>query len=262
MLEGASAPLMRGLGAEMGALVARVHERNGVTIHCGVQVSAIEGDAGAVTGVRLGDGTVVPADVVLVGIGVVPVTGWLAESRLELRDGIVCDATLCTGVAGIYAAGDCARWINPLFGAPVGPDAPGGTVGEEMRVEHWTNAAEQGAAAARNLLAVDAGNAPTPYEAVPFFWSDQFDSRIQFLGRPHGDDEVRIVHGLDEATGEIADKFVALYGHAGRFRGVLGVSMPKQVMPLRKLLLARATFDEAIAAATAPPAPPVPRPGG
>jgi NADPH-dependent 2,4-dienoyl-CoA reductase/sulfur reductase-like enzyme len=251
VLEGASAPLMRGLGAEMGALVARVHERNGVAIHCGVQVAAIEGDAGAVTGVRLGDGTVVPADVVLVGIGVAPVTGWLADSGLELRDGIVCDATLCVGIPGIYAAGDCARWVNPLFGDTA--DAPGGTAGEEMRVEHWTNAAEQGAAAARNMLAVAAGNAPTPYEAVPFFWSDQFDSRIQFLGRPHGDDEVRIVHGLDAATGEVADKFVALYGQAGRFRGVLGVSMPKQVMPLRKLLLARATFDEAIAVATAPP---------
>ena len=266
VLEGASAPLMRGLGAEMGALVARVHARNGVTIHCGVQVAAIEGTAGVVTGVRLGDGTVVPADVVLVGIGVAPVTGWLADSGLELRDGVVCDATLCTGVAGIYAAGDCARWINPLFGAAVlGDAAPGDATGEEMRIEHWTNAAEQGAAAARNLLAVAAGNAPTPYEAVPFFWSDQFDSRIQFLGRPHGDDEVRIVHGLDEATGDVADKFVALYGHAGRFRGVLGVSMPKQVMPLRKLLLARATFDQAIAAATAPPAPPAPpapRPGG
>jgi NADPH-dependent 2,4-dienoyl-CoA reductase/sulfur reductase-like enzyme len=235
VLEGAPAPLMRGLGAEMGALAARVHERNGVAIHCGVQVAAIEGDAGAVTGVRLGDGTVVPADVVLVGIGVAPATGWLEDSGVQVRDGIVCDATLCVGVPGIYAAGDCARWVNPLFD-------------EEMRVEHWTNAAEQGAAAARNLLAVAAGNAPTPYEAVPFFWSDQFDSRIQFLGRPHGDDEVRIVHGLDEATGEVADQFVALYGHAGRFRGVLGVSMPKQVMPLRKLLLARATFDEAIAA--------------
>jgi hypothetical protein len=105
------------------------------------------------------------------------------------------------------------------------------------------------------MLAVAAGNAPTPYEAVPFFWSDQFDSRIQFLGRAHGDDEVQIVHGFDPDTAEVADKFVALYGHGGRFRGVLGVSMPKQVMPLRKLLLARASFAEAVAAATTTPAP-------
>jgi NADPH-dependent 2,4-dienoyl-CoA reductase/sulfur reductase-like enzyme len=246
VLEGAPAPLMRGLGAEMGRLVARVHERNGVDVRCGVQVAAIEGGGGRLRGVRLGDGSLVVADVVLVGVGVAPATGWLVGSGLDLRDGIVCDATLCAGVAGIYAAGDCARWINPLFGDS----------GEEMRVEHWTNAAEQGAAAARNMLAIAAGDEPSPYEAVPFFWSDQFDSRIQFLGRAHGDDEVHIVHGLDEATGDVADKFVALYGYAGRFRGVLGVSMPKQVMPLRKLLLARASFEEAIAAATAQPVAP------
>ena len=257
VLEGATAPLMRGLGAEVGVLVARVHERNGVVVRCGVQVAGIEGAGGRVTGVRLGDDTIVAADVVLVGVGVSPATEWLADSGLEVRDGVVCDTTLCVGIPGIYAAGDCARWVNPLFGD--GPDSPG----EEMRVEHWTNAAEQGAAAARNLLAVAAGNAPTPYAAVPFFWSDQFDSRIQFLGRVHGDDEVQIVHGLDGDTGEVADKFVALYGHAGRFRGVLGVSMPKQVMPLRKLLLARASFADAVAAAAtvaavAVAAPPVP----
>ena len=212
VLEGATAPLMRGLGAEVGVLVARVHERNGVVVRCGVQVAGIEGADGRVTGVRLGDDTIVAADVVLVGVGVSPATEWLADSGLEVRDGVVCDTTLCVGIPGIYAAGDCARWVNPLFGD--GPDSPG----EEMRVEHWTNAAEQGAAAARNLLAVAAGNAPTPYAAVPFFWSDQFDSRIQFLGRVHGDDEVQIVHGLDGDTGEVADKFVALYGHAGRSR--------------------------------------------
>ena len=135
----------------------------------------------------------------------------------------------------IYAAGDCARWVNNLFG-----DA-----GEEMRVEHWTNAAEQGSAAAKNLLAELAGNPSTPYSPVPFFWSDQFDSRIQFVGRAHGDDEVRVV------VGDIDGNFMAIYGHRGRLRGVLGVNMPKPVMRMRKLLADRASWDDAVTHASA-----------
>ena len=145
-----------------------------------------------------------------------------------LRDGVVCDATLNTGVPGVYAAGDLVRWPNGLFG-------------EEMRVEHWTTASEQGAAAAANLLAVSRGEEPTPFETVPFFWSDQFDARIQYLGRGSGDDEVRVVAGsVDER------RFVALYGSRGRLRAALGVSMPKMVMPFRRLLLERASWDDAL----------------
>ncbi|HQZ36869.1 MAG TPA: NAD(P)/FAD-dependent oxidoreductase, partial [Ilumatobacteraceae bacterium] len=149
VLEGAPSPLIRGLGVEMGAAVASVHARNGVELRCGVQVAGIEGSDGRVTGVRLGDGSLVASDVVLVGVGVAPNTDWLADSGLTIRDGIVCDANLCVGVPGVYAAGDCARWPNGVFA---------GFDDEEMRVEHWTNAAEQGAAAATNLLAA-AGHA-------------------------------------------------------------------------------------------------------
>jgi NADPH-dependent 2,4-dienoyl-CoA reductase/sulfur reductase-like enzyme len=233
VLEGAAAPMIRGLGTEMGSAVAQVHARHGVEVRCGIQVAEIAADRAGVRGVALADGTVVPADVVVVGVGVAPVTEWLAGSGLTVRDGVVCDSTLWTGAAGVYAAGDCARWINPLFGE----------AGEEMRVEHWTNAAEQGAAAAANLLAVAAGEQPVPYAPVPFFWSDQFDSRIQFVGRAagDGDDVVQVV------TGDTSGAFVALYGHSGRLRGVLGVSMPRVVMPYRKLLAERATWDEALA---------------
>jgi len=241
VLEGAPAPLMRGLGAEMGAAVASVHGRHGIDLRCGVQVAAIEGDGARVTGVRLKSGELVPADVVLVGVGVSPATGWLEGSGLTLRDGVVCDDTLNSGVPGVYAAGDCARWPNRVFDPH--DDA-------EMRVEHWTNAAEQGAAAARNLLAVARGEAPTPYAAVPFFWSDQFESRIQFVGRAHGGDDVHVFAGsLDGA-------FAALYGWQGRLRGVLGVSMPKMVMPFRSLIAAGASWDEALAKAAALTAPP------
>jgi NADPH-dependent 2,4-dienoyl-CoA reductase/sulfur reductase-like enzyme len=251
VLEGAPAPLMRGLGAEMGAAVASVHTRHGIDLRCGVQVAAIEGDGSRVTGVRLKTADPVPgdadadelvhADVVLVGVGVSPATGWLEGSGLTLRDGVVCDDTLNSGVPGVYAAGDCARWPNRVFDAH--DDA-------EMRVEHWTNAAEQGAAAARNLLAVARGEAPTPYAAVPFFWSDQFESRIQFVGRAHGGDDVHVF------AGSLVGPFAALYGWQGRLRGVLGVSMPKMVMPFRSLIAAGASWDEALAKAAALTAPP------
>ncbi|MFZ4720229.1 MAG: NAD(P)/FAD-dependent oxidoreductase [Ilumatobacteraceae bacterium] len=234
VLEGAPAPLVRGLGVEMGLAVASVHGRNGVDVRCGVQVSAIEGDDGRVTAVRLADGEVVPADAVVVGVGVSPATEWLEDSPLALRDGIVCDATLWTGVDGVYAAGDCVRWPNPVF---AGQDDC------EMRVEHWTNATEQGAAAARNLLAVSRGQQPEPHRSVPFFWSDQFDSRIQFIGRAHGGDDVHVFAGSTDGA------FAALYGWEGRLRGVLGVSMPKKVMPFRALVDAGASWDEALAKA-------------
>ena len=236
VLEGAPSPLIRGLGVEMGAAVASVHARHDVELRCGVQVAAIEGVDGKAAGVRLGDGTLIGSDVVVVGIGVSPAIDWLAGSGLELRDGIVCDDTLSTGVPGVYAAGDCARWHNRVF------DGHDDAV---MRVEHWTNAAEQGAAAAKNLLAVAGGGVGTPYESVPFFWSDQFDSRIQFVGRAHGDDDVHVFAGSTDGA------FAALYGWQGRLRGVLGVSMPKMVMPFRALIAARASWDEALAKAAA-----------
>jgi NADPH-dependent 2,4-dienoyl-CoA reductase/sulfur reductase-like enzyme len=160
---------------------------------------------------------------------VTPATEWLAGSGLEVRDGVVC--TDCLQAApGIYAAGDCARWVNNLFGDD----------GEEMRIEHWSNAAEQGAAAAKNLLAELRGEPGTAYAPVPFFWSDQFDSRIQYVGRAHGEDGVLLVAGDPDAS------FMAIYGHAGRLRGVLGVNMPKPVMRMRKLLMERATWEQAM----------------
>jgi NADPH-dependent 2,4-dienoyl-CoA reductase/sulfur reductase-like enzyme len=227
VLEGAPAPLIRGLGAEMGAAVAACHGDHGVEIRCGASIASIEHD-----GVTLAGGAREPADVVVVGIGVTPCTGWLATSGLEVRDGVVCDATLATAVPGVYAAGDVARWVNPLFEA-------------EMRVEHWTNAAEQGALAATNLLAWARGEPGEPYAPVPFFWSDQYDRRIQFVGRADPDDEVRVVAGSAEER-----QFVALYGGDGRLRGALGLNSPRLVMPYRALIARRASWDEALAHAS------------
>jgi NADPH-dependent 2,4-dienoyl-CoA reductase/sulfur reductase-like enzyme len=231
VLEGLDAPLVRGLGAEMGRAVAAIHADAGVDVRCSVLVEAIDADGvHVVDGDPAGDGRRgrVDADIVVVGIGVAPATGWLDGSTLTVRDGVVCDAALWTGASGVVAAGDVVRWFNPLFD-------------EEMRVEHWTNAAEQGAAAARTLLALDRGDVPEPYAPVPFFWSDQYRHRIQFLGRCGADDEVTVVAGSLEDR-----KFLAVYGRAGRLRGVLGLNVPRLVMPYRKLLLAGASIEDAI----------------
>jgi NADPH-dependent 2,4-dienoyl-CoA reductase/sulfur reductase-like enzyme len=228
VLEAAPAPLLRGLGTEMGTVIGDIHGDHGVDVRCGIAIAAIAPD-----GVTLAGGEHVPADVVVVGIGVSPATEWLGGSGLTLRDGIVCDSTLNTGVPAVYAAGDVARWHH------VGFDA-------ELRVEHWTNAAEQGALAAENLVAEWRGGSRRSYAAVPFFWSDQYDLRIQFLGRPDGYDEVRVLAGsLGDA------QFIAAYRRADDLVGVLGVNSTRALMPFRRLLLAGASWDDAVASAAA-----------
>jgi len=228
VLEGLEAPMIRGLGAEMGRNAALIHTDHGVRLRFGVRVTGlVEGESGTVAGVALESGEVVPADVVLVGIGVAPATDWLEESGLTIGDGVVCDRTLNAGVPGVYAAGDVCRWHHDLYD-------------REMRVEHWTTASEQGAAAARNLLATMRGEEPRPFVDVPFFWSDQFTARIQFVGRAEGGENVDIVVGSPQER-----QFVALYESGGRLVAALGVSRPRQLMPFRKLIGERATIEQA-----------------
>jgi NADPH-dependent 2,4-dienoyl-CoA reductase/sulfur reductase-like enzyme len=216
----------------MGSAIGVMHEARGADVRCGIQVDRLDD-----RGVQLVGGELVEADVVVVGIGVAPATEWLDDSGLEVRDGVVCDASLNAQRTdggprdGVYAAGDVLRWPNQLFD-------------EEMRVEHWTNAAEQGAAAAKNLLATARGEAPEPYAPVPFFWSDQADLRIQFVGRAAPDDEVVV------AAGSIDDgKFLALYRRGDRLHGALGVNAPRWVMPMRQTLADQASWEDALARA-------------
>ena len=225
VLEALPVPLSRGLGDRMGTACAALHLDHGVDVRCGVGVSGFEGER-RVTGVRLTNGAVVPADVVVVGVGVTPETAWLESSGLELNDGVVCDE-LCRAAPGVYVAGDVARWTNPL-------------VGQSMRVEHWTNAAEQGQAAAENLLAGE--GAGSPFAPVPYFWSDQYEVKIQFVGLARPGDDVEVVDGSLEAH-----RFVAIYGRAGRFVACLAFSRPRLVMAYRRLLAEGASWDEALA---------------
>lgn len=223
VVEALSAPLIRVLGPEMGEVCAAVHRDHGVDLRTGVGVEGFDG-AGRVERVRLTDGSAVDASVVVVGIGVVPNTEWLEGSGLALDDGVVCDAA---GLAapGVAAAGDVARWPNRRFG-------------EVMRVEHWDNAAAQGAHSARALL-----GAAEPYELVPWFWSDQYDRKIQLAGHVRPDDEVRVV------AGSVAERrFAALYGRGGRLMGALGFNRPRHVMRYRAMIEQGAAFEEALAA--------------
>ncbi len=227
VLEALPSPMVRGLGPTLGDALGRLHVDHGVDLRLGVGVAGFEGHA-RVEGVVLGDGTVVAADVVVVGIGVRPATDWLEESGLTIEDGVVCDAT-CLAAPGVVAAGDVARWPNPLFG------------GESMRLEHWTNAAEQGAFVARRLLAGN-GDAPA-FEPVPYVWSDQYDVKIQVVGLVHGDDRIEIVEG---STAE--NRFVAAVGRDGRLVGAVAFNRPRSLMQLRRLVAAGTAFDDAVAA--------------
>jgi NADPH-dependent 2,4-dienoyl-CoA reductase/sulfur reductase-like enzyme len=214
-------PMSRGLGPELGAVIGAVHRDHGVDLRTGVQVDEIVGADGAVRGVRLGGGEVVDADVVVVGVGVVPETNWLDGSGLTIDNGVVCDAS-CLAAPNIVAAGDVARWPNLLFD------------GDSMRLEHWTNATEQAVAAARRLLGDE-----SPFAPVPFVWSDQYDRKIQTVGVVTGD--YTVAHGSLEER-----QFVALFHKNGRIVGALGFNRARFVMQYRKLIAERASWDEAL----------------
>ena len=251
VIEMLATPLARVLGDTLGQVMADLHRDNGVDLRLGVGVEeVVAGDGGRVASVELSDGTSIAADVVVVGIGVIPNTEWLEGSGLEIDNGVVCDETLLAA-PGITAAGDVARWPNRRFG-------------ETMRVEHWDNAIEQGIAAARRLLAggwgqsgggeagsgvagsgvagsKEAGEA-VQFTPVPWFWSDQYDRKIQLAGRSSPDGRVEIVTGSLEER-----RFAAIYEREGKLVGVLGMNRPRHVMQYRHLIVDGASWQEALA---------------
>ena len=227
LLELLPAPMARVLGPQVAAEVAEMHEREGVTLRCGLSVVEARGE-GADRELLVSDGSTVPAPVVLVALGVTPDTGWLDGSGIEVDDGVLCDATGRTSIPGIWAGGDVARWQHPLFGTHV-------------RHEHWTSAADQGVAIARDL----AGQ-PAPLDEVPYFWSDQYRTKFQVLGSPHPDDDVALLR-----VGPDANRLLAVYGRGGRLTAVLGASAPKWVMRMRTQIRDGVPYDEAVAAAQA-----------
>ncbi|UZF57932.1 FAD-dependent oxidoreductase [Gordonia polyisoprenivorans] len=226
IVEAAEIPLVRAVGATAGRWLGDLHHRHGTELLCGTGVKAVRGD-GRVEVVELADGRTLDADLVVVGIGADPNTGWLEGSGLTVDNGVVCDATM-SAAPGVWAAGDVARWWTDDFH-------------RHIRIEHWTNAAEQGARAMRNML--DPENA-APYRHIPYFWSDWYGSRIQLVGLPIG--EPTIVTGAADA-----DAFVALYRDGERLVGALALNRRGDIMKYRALVARAASWDEGLALAEA-----------
>ncbi len=207
VLEALPAPLAPVLGPELAAVCAGLHVSGGTSLRCGALVDSLVTSSGRVTGVRLAGGAELPADVVVVGVGMTPATEWLAGSGLVVDNGVVCDSGLVTALPNVVAVGDVARF--------------GGS-----RHEHWTNATEQAPVAVANLLA---GSTVRSYIPSGYVWSDQYSARLQLAGHPLPGDEVSFVDG-SPAEGA----FVATYLRGGETVGVFAMNNAKLFNRLRR----------------------------
>ncbi|OZE97930.1 NAD(P)/FAD-dependent oxidoreductase [Rhodococcoides fascians] len=208
LVEPQATPLASVLGSDVGELVSRLHRDEGVTVRTGVGVDTLRGTE-RVTHVVLSDGTELAADLVVIGIGSTPVVEVLEASGVTVDNGVVADAYGRTDVRGVWAVGDVAAWDHPQHG--------------RRRVEHWSNVGDQ----VRVMVPALLGKEPAaPRPAVPYFWSDQYDVKIQALGSPTADDSVEIV----EDDGR---KFLAYYVRDGILTAVVGAGMAGAVMKMR-----------------------------
>lgn len=221
LVEPQPTPLASVLGERVGALVARLHTDEGVDVRAGVGVRALRGD-GRVTGAVLSDGTDLDVDLVVVGIGSVPVTDWLDGSGVRVDNGVVCDGVGRTSAPHVWAVGDVAAWEV--------------SDGRCARLEHWTNAGEQAKVLAGALL----GSTVADAARVPYFWSDQYDVKIQALGAVRADDTVHVVR--DDGR-----KFLAYYERDGRLTGVVGAGLAGPVMKMRGKIAEGAPITEILA---------------
>ena len=214
IVEAMATPLAGPLGLEMGRLVSSLHADHGVRLLCGTGVSRFTG-VGRVDGVELQDGRVLPADLVLVGVGAQPNVEWLQGSGVELGNGVACDAGGLTSIPAVVAVGDCAAWYESRLGRP-------------HRVEHWTGALDRPKRAVATLLS---GDSTGPDAAPPYFWSDQYDVRIQFAGHAAYADAVTVEDG-DPAE----RSFLAIYRREGEPVAVLGMNQPRAFTRWRRAL--------------------------
>jgi len=222
---------MPALGPELGTRCADLHRAHGVELRLGTPVERFEGD-GRVEAIRLADGSRVEADLVLVALGAVPNTEWLRDSGLELEPGVVCDATLrARATDDVFCAGDAAAWPHPMADDDL------------IRIEHWTNAAEQGGAAGRNLLA--APDDRVAYAAVPYFWSDQYDVKIQAVGLMHRAEHAEVLERAPDSS-----RFVAAGVRDGRVVAAVAFNAARRLAFYRRRLAAMPPL-EALAAEVA-----------
>jgi NADPH-dependent 2,4-dienoyl-CoA reductase/sulfur reductase-like enzyme len=214
VVEAMGTPLAGPLGTDMGRIVSTLHADHGVRLICGAGVRGFTG-VGRVDGVALGDGRLLPADLVLVGVGAQPNVGWLQGSGLELDNGVRCDAGGLTGSPGVVAVGDCAAWYDRRLG-------------RHHRVEHWTGALDRPKRAVATLLS---GDSAGPDVAPAYFWSDQYGVRIQFAGDARSADTVTV------EDGDPADRcFLAVYRRDQEPVGVLGMNQVRAFTRWRRTL--------------------------
>ncbi|WP_431954985.1 NAD(P)/FAD-dependent oxidoreductase [Actinacidiphila sp. bgisy167] len=222
VLEAEELPLLRVLGREAAEVFAALHTDHGVVLRHGVRVEGITGSGGRADGVRLADGTHVPADAVVVGVGVTPDTRLAEAAGLEVRNGVVTDAHLRTSAPNVFAAGDVANAYHPFLE-------------RHIRVEHWANALNQPATAAQGMLGGDA-----VYDRLPYFYTDQYDLGMEYVGyvEPGGYD--RVVFRGDKAARE----FVAFWMSGDRVLAGMNVNVWDVVEPVRELITSRAEVDD------------------
>jgi 3-phenylpropionate/trans-cinnamate dioxygenase ferredoxin reductase subunit len=218
VLEGGQVPLARALGPEMGRIYGDIHREHGIDLRLSTRIERLEG-SGQVERVMTSDGEAMGCDFVVVGIGIDPETGLVEGTGIEVGNGIIVDEHCRTNVDGVFAAGDVANFPNPILG-------------ERLRLEHWANAQNQGVAAAKAMLGSE-----EPYADVPWFWSDQYDLNLQYVGYASSWDHIAIRGSVPER------RFTAFYVKDGRLRAAMTLNRARDIRPSRELIRARVQVD-------------------
>jgi NADPH-dependent 2,4-dienoyl-CoA reductase/sulfur reductase-like enzyme len=200
-------PLERVLGAQLGRFVQGLHEDHGVRFHLERTLRAIHPHA-----VELDDGRMVPADLVVLGVGVRPRTGLAEKAGLRVADGIIVDSFLRTSAPGIWAAGDIARYPEPRLGTSV-------------RIEHWVVAQRQGQAVARDMLGLGA-----PFDDVPFFWSQHYDVTLAYVGHANNEAVIEVAGSLSKRDATV------IYRTAGSVAAVVTIGRDRQSLAIEAAL--------------------------
>ena len=215
--------LYRQLGPELGGVFTDLHKEHGVVFRTRESVTELRGSGGKVTGAVTSSGAVLPADLVVVGIGAIPATGLAADAGLDIGNGVIVDAGLHSSAPDVFAAGDVANAYHPLYG-------------KHVRVEHWANALNGGPAAARSMLGQGVS-----YDAVPYFYSDQYDLGMEAAGLPEPDSYDQVVYRGDLAGRE----FIAFWLSDGLVMAGMNVNVWDVNDDIQALIRSRRRVDEA-----------------